>query len=874
MFRAAVAASPGARQPARPAPRGGDPAERGRRRRPRGRGSAAPGSGIRTTAPQLRGGARRRASRAAAAAATAASPPPRATASSSAPERNGRAPRARRETRRRPRRRAGPGRRTGGSLREDARMERRRFRASSRLRDASRGSRPSQLTDTHGTFTLECTLASSLHRGKGAASSRLCLRGVCFPAFPAPERRSEGNRRNFSASSALETSPRVRKRRVRSSLATHASASSPADHVSEPGGSRRARRRARRRRARRRRRRRFGSRTGGRRGERRGVTPATLAARMSVRRSWTAPTTFAPAIAKKARGRHAFFRAFVLSVRSRFVRFEKILFVVGVTIETFETRKDAARKRLRGRRRRRRDVVGVDVIGVDAIVVRVVRVVRLAARARARVRVGFRRALAPIPTPKSLRILPARRSRIRSRSAPASRARASRRGARRRRGARPPRAETATPERGDRSRASFLRFESIARVERKLGRVARSRPPGGDHRASALASRDGDRLRVVRGSEPGDTERPQVRVLGEPTPNRAVARARERDVGAGGDFRRDRFRKRGKKRSLFRTLLGIFQGDAPGRVVALPELVHRARGVEHESVLFRRRDGDEDARKRLQRVSLLGRPLARSVRSFRSGSVRSARRRGFGATTKERLEHRGRLRRRYRRSVTGRRPERRRAALAFAGRHVLGKAELRVAECRARRCRCCRRARALARAQLSERVGPEREHLAARVTTALCRFAAATSIANASRSAPATRRGVRWYALVSTRRLWRTGRRRFGSPSAPRASYPSRSSAPRPQENTAPRRDRERGASPRRRGRRSVCEHAETERHGRAPTRGVAVVHFRVVHAEPPASAVPPATHRPVAQRHHRVELGGVERNNAAADAGEAIDAR
>ena len=218
------------------------------------------------------------------------------------------------------------------------------------------------------------------------------------------------------------------------------------------------------------------------------------------------------------------------SVRSRFV-----LFVAGVPIETFETRKDAARKRLRGRQRRR-DVVGVVVIDVDAIVFkkRVVRVVRLAARARARVRVGFRLELSRRFRKRSEKVSADPLARV---------VRGSARSAQRLRRERVRLAEAhgvdaahalRAPKRQRRSaetvsRASFLRFESIARVERKLGRVAEVRvPDGGDHRASALASRDGDRLRVVRGSEPGDTERPQVRVLGEPTPNRAVARARAR----------------------------------------------------------------------------------------------------------------------------------------------------------------------------------------------------------------------------------------------------------------------------------------------------------------------------------------------------------
>ena len=193
------------------------------------------------------------------------------------------------------------------------------------------------------------------------------------------------------------------------------------------------------------------------------------------------------------------------------------------------------------------------------------------------------------------------------------------------------------------SRASFLRFESIARVERKLGRVAEVRvPDGGDHRASALASRDGDRLRVVRGSEPGDTERPQVRVSGEPTPNRAVARARERDVGAGGDFRRDRFRKRGKKKRFSNASRNFSRrrAGASGRPARTGTPRQRRRARECVVSTPRRR------RRRAKAASARQPPWAttRTVRSFvRSGSVRSARRRGFGATTKERLEHRGRL---------------------------------------------------------------------------------------------------------------------------------------------------------------------------------------------------------------------------------------
>ena len=200
-----------------------------------------------------------------------------------------------------------------------------------------------------------------------------------------------------------------------------------------------------------------------------------------------------------------------------------------------------------------------------------------------------------------------------------------------------------------------------------------------------------------------------------------------------------------------------------------------------------------------------------------AGSVRSARRRGFGATTKERLEHRGRLRRRYRRSVTGRRPERRRAALAFAGRHVLGKAELRVRRMPPRASARAGAPRALARAQLSEHADPNANTSPARVTTALCRFAAATSIANASRSAPATRRGVRWYSVRLDSSPLANRRRGLGSPSASRASYPSRPSAPRPQENTAPRRvTASVWCFPRRRGRRSVCEHARRREKARA----------------------------------------------------------
>ena len=295
--------------------------------------------------------------------------------------------------------------------------------------------------------------------------------------------------------------------------------------------------------------------------------------------------------------------------------------------------------------------------------------------------------------------------------------------------------------------------------------------------------------------------------------------------------------------------------------------------------MFRRRDGDEDARKRLQRVSLLGRPLARSVGSFRSGSVRSARRRGFGATTKERLEHRGRLRGRYRRSVTGRRPERRRAALAFAGRHVLGKAELRVRRMPRRARRARRRARALARAQLSERVGPEREHLArARDHRAVPVRRGDVHRERVAKRARYQTRGP----LVRVVSAWyvscRTGRRRFRVAVRVARVVPEPAvRAASPGEHGAAPRDRERVVLPRGDADDEVFvdkPRGDGKRHGRRRQRGdVAVVHFRVVHAEPPASAVPPATHRPVAQRHHRVELGGVERNNAAADAGEAVDA-
>ena len=294
--------------------------------------------------------------------------------------------------------------------------------------------------------------------------------------------------------------------------------------------------------------------------------------------------------------------------------------------------------------------------------------------------------------------------------------------------------------------------------------------------------------------------------------------------------------------------------------------------------MFRRRDGDEDARKRLQRVSLLGRPLARSVGSFRSGSVRSARRRGFGATTKERLEHRGRLRGRYRRSVTGRRPERRRAALAFAGRHVLGKAELRVRRMPRRARRARRRARALARAQLSERVGPEREHLArARDHRAVPVRRGDVHRERVAKRARYQTRGP----LVRVVSAWyvscRTGRRRFRVAVRVARVVPEPAvRAASPGEHGAAPRDRERVVLPRGDADDEVFieTRGDGKRHGRRRQRGdVPVVHFRVVHAEPPASAVPPATHRPVAQRHHRVELGGVERNNAAADAGEAVDA-
>ena len=325
---------------------------------------------------------------------------------------------------------------------------------------------------------VEFTLAG---RERRVFEGLLSSRGFVFQCFQPRSDDRKGTAETFPSRSRSRRAPRcppetprpprlsrrTRRRRVRPTT-------SP-----EPGGSRRARRRARRRRARRRRRRRFGSRTGGsaRRAPRRRRSPRTLAARTpSVRRSWTAPTTFAPAIAKKARGRHAFFSV------PLFCRF-----VLG----SFSVRKDSFRRRRNHRDASRRvktprenvseddddddDVVGVDVIGVDAIVVRVVRVVRLAARARARVRVGFR--LEPRRfrkrSEKVSAIRRARRSRIRSiRSAPASRARASRRGARRRRGARPPRAETATPERGDRFESILLAFREH-RSRRKKTRARR-----------------------------------------------------------------------------------------------------------------------------------------------------------------------------------------------------------------------------------------------------------------------------------------------------------------------------------------------------------------------------------------------------------------
>ena len=203
---------------------------------------AAPGSpGIPgTTAPQLRGGAVRRASRAAAAAATAASPPPRATASSSAPERNRESPpratrdaaasaAARREREDEP---AGPSAimrecGVGGSARLRAFATPRAVRASSQLTGYA-----------HGTSfaTLECSLASSLRSREGSAASSRAFVFAEFSFFfsSAPERRSEGNRRNVSVSFALETSPSVSARNAASasSLATRASASSSADHVS------------------------------------------------------------------------------------------------------------------------------------------------------------------------------------------------------------------------------------------------------------------------------------------------------------------------------------------------------------------------------------------------------------------------------------------------------------------------------------------------------------------------------------------------------------------------------------------------------------------------------------------------------------------
>ena len=76
------------------------------------------------------------------------------------------------------------------------------------------------------------------------------------------------------------------------------------------------------------------------------------------------------------------------------------------------------------------------------------------------------------------------------------------------------------------------------------------------------------------------------------------------------------------------------------------------------------------------------------------------------------------------------------------------------------------------------------------VTTALCRFAAATSTANASRSAPVTARGVRWYADSKTAFENASGARAAASRAASllgRTPYPSLPSAARPQEKTTPR---------------------------------------------------------------------------------------
>ena len=97
----------------------------------------------------------------------------------------------------------------------------------------------SQLTGyAHGTSfaTLECSLASSLRSREGSAASSRAFVFAEFSFFfsSAPERRSEGNRRNVFVSFALETSPSVSARNAASasSLATRASASSSADHVS------------------------------------------------------------------------------------------------------------------------------------------------------------------------------------------------------------------------------------------------------------------------------------------------------------------------------------------------------------------------------------------------------------------------------------------------------------------------------------------------------------------------------------------------------------------------------------------------------------------------------------------------------------------
>ena len=193
MFRAAVAAYPGARGSlARLALlRGGDLAERGRRRRPRGRGSRSAGipgdpgddrapAARRRTAPRV---ARRRRRRDGGVPAS-----PRDGILQRAGEEQGEPPRATRDAaasaaarREREDEPAGP--------REDARMERRRFRAPSRLRDASRGSRlqPAHWIRTRNVHArvytrVECTLAGRERR----VFKGFCLRGVLFSSVSSP----------------------------------------------------------------------------------------------------------------------------------------------------------------------------------------------------------------------------------------------------------------------------------------------------------------------------------------------------------------------------------------------------------------------------------------------------------------------------------------------------------------------------------------------------------------------------------------------------------------------------------------------------------------------------------------------------------------